>query len=153
MSLACINSSAFVHSAESFTVVSNGQLKAFAPPFFLYVKDWRPPSAPLKIGLTTANSSVPQHGPKFVTVQLNWTCSPGSHMLSSSPAEIFAKLKMVNKTSNSRELFPECGKCMNGTVSNLFDAQTCRSFERVCADMIFFFNLHLNLFVCISICC
>lgn len=125
MSLVCINTSVFVHSAEPFTVVSNGNIKAFAPPFFLFVRDWHPSMSPLMIGLTTANSSIPQYGPKFVTVQLNWTCSPGSRVPSLSPVEIFAKLILINKTFDSGA-FPECVKCSNGTISNHFDAQTCR---------------------------
>jgi hypothetical protein len=128
MSLACINTSAFLYSSESFTVVSNTSIKAFAPPFFLFVKDWQPTMAPLTIVFAAANSSIPQYGPKFVTVLLNWTCSPGHRVPSTSLVALLANLKLINSTSNSESgSILGCVKCSNGTVSNRFDAQTCRS--------------------------
>ena len=126
MSVASINASVFVYPTQSFTIVSNASFKTFLPPFFAYVADWIPSETPLQIGLTTVNSTLLQYGTNIVTLLLNRRCETGHRYVLSSYAELYSALKLNMNASASAAPPAQCVKCINGTISNRFDAQTCR---------------------------
>jgi hypothetical protein len=122
MSLVCTNRNVSLYPAKSFTVISNSSWKAVLPPFFLYVFDWMPLTAPHVTAVTANNSSVPQYGPDAAVFRLNQTCYPGYHVVKPS----FDSLLMQLKTDVTNSVVT-CAKCMIGTVSRLLDSWTCRS--------------------------
>jgi hypothetical protein len=128
MALVSVNASAFVYPAQSFTISANETFKAYAPSFFMYATDWAPMVAPIFIRIAATNSSVPQYGSKDTAVHLNWTCAPGHRLVTSSVADFFSLLKVVNQnlTDAASGAFSKCVSCAQGTVSSIFDAQTCR---------------------------
>jgi hypothetical protein len=129
MSLGCTNSSAFVYPVQSFSVAANASLKTYLPPFFLYVLDWIPSETPFRIGLNPINSSILQYGASIVTLYLNQSCFPGYRMTISSFTDMYSQLKS-NKAALNGFAFgahsSTCVKCPNGTISNRFDALSCR---------------------------
>jgi hypothetical protein len=131
MSLACTNSSAFVYPVQSFSVAANASIKAHLPPFFLYVMDWIPSETPFKIGLNIINSSILQYGASVVTLYLNQSCFPGHFIAISSFTELYTQLKSSKAGLNVFAFGAHsstCVKCPNGTISNRFDALSCRLF-------------------------
>jgi hypothetical protein len=129
MSVASINASVFVYPSQPFTIVSNASFKTFLPPFFAYVADWIPSETPLQIGLTTVNSTLLQYGTNIVTLLLNRSCETGHRYDLSSYAELYSALKLnMGGMNASASAAPpaQCVKCINGTISNRFDAQKCR---------------------------
>jgi hypothetical protein len=130
MSLTSINSSVFLYPANRFTVVSNASVRAYAPPFFVYVLNWMPSNLPIKIAIAAANSSVIQYGTNLVTMYLNRSCSPGQYIVSSSLRDLHTQLALQKANTNmsfARSSSFVCTNCPNGTISNRFDAQACRS--------------------------
>jgi hypothetical protein len=130
MSLVSINSSVFLYPANRFAVFSNASLRAFVPPFFLYVLNWMPSEFPFKITLAAANSTLIQYGTNLVTMYLNPSCSPGQFITPSSHRDLYIQLTFQNANKSMPFAGASslvCAKCSNGTISNRFDAQTCRS--------------------------
>jgi hypothetical protein len=144
MSLVCINSSAFVFPAQTFTAVTHGSRKSFVPPFFLYVNNWIPSETQFKISLTTANNSILPYGQNTASLHLNHSCSPGHHLSFSSYEDFYTELISKNtnaNVSNAGTPLSLCMKCSNGTISNFFDAKVCRSVHH------FYFSHHLTHFM------
>jgi hypothetical protein len=129
MSLVCINSSSFVFPAKPFTTFSKASHKSYAPPFFVYVEDWVPSDTPFKIGLTMTNSTVSHYGRNTAFLYLNHSCSPG-YRFTHSYDDLYTQSTSQKGNTNFSDVrthFHFCAKCANGTISNRFDAQTCRS--------------------------
>jgi hypothetical protein len=129
MSFISVNASVFVYPAQPFMVESNETFKSYAPPFFIYANHWMPTGSSNLIGITTANCSIPHYGSKILTVIMNWTCAPGHRLATSFIVDLFVQSKMSKQDLNGTAMtaISKCVKCVNGTISNTFDSQTCRS--------------------------
>jgi hypothetical protein len=150
MSVASVNASVFVYPSQAFTVVSNASFKTFVPPFFLHVADWMPSATPFRIGLIAVNSSVLQYRTTIVSVQLNQSCETGYRYMFSSYADLHSALKVntdIVNASASAAPPARCVKCMNGTISDRFDAQTCR-YGFSCVHLLFFVADKKGVFAC-----
>jgi hypothetical protein len=150
MSVASVNASVFVYPSQAFTVVSNTSFKIFMPPFFLHVADWMPSATPFRIGLIAVNSSVLQYGTTIVSLQLNRSCETGYRYMFSSYADLHSALKVntdIVNASASAAPPARCVKCMNGTISDRFDAQTCR-YGFSCVHLLFFVADKKGVFAC-----
>jgi hypothetical protein len=150
MSVASVNASVFVYPSQAFTVVSNTSFKIFMPPFFLHVADWMPSATPFRIGLIAVNSSVLQYRTTIVSLQLNRSCETGYRYMFSSYADLHSALKVntdIVNASASAAPPARCMKCMNGTISDRFDAQTCR-YGFSCVHLLFFVADKKGVFAC-----
>jgi hypothetical protein len=123
MSLMCTNLNLLLYPARPFTVISNSTLNAILPPFFVYVLDWTPSTAPFVAEITASNISIPQYGPGIAAFRLNQTCSPGYQVVKLS----FDSLLRHSPKTNVTNPTVTCARCANGTVSSQFDSWTCRS--------------------------
>jgi hypothetical protein len=132
VSLSCTNTSVFLHPTLPFTAISTPSSRAYAPPFYLYVAGWQLHQSLLTVALTAANSSVPMYSSSTVTLLLNYSCVPGQRYALTSYADLYTQLQsQKNSRENTSALALDsasfnCARCSNGSISSVYDAQTCR---------------------------